>query len=414
MLEFFFEEARTLRRLRSGLMGQHIDGFAEYLRGRQYARWTGRGYLRAVAHLGIWMERGGIAFENLNEQVLKGFVEHLPCCTCLRRNRGIYENARAGTAHFLAYLRAHGVLSTPLPVVRQVPELVTAFEDWMRDYRGVRESTLVTYRTTLLELIASLGPCPAQYDARTIRQFVMALSNHHGRSRAKTVVTAVRMLLRFAAAHSMCSASLADAVPTIAEWRLSSLPQYVLPAVVEQLIASCDLAAVQGIRDRAILLLLARLGLRAGDVAGIRMRDIDWQAATLHLDGKGRREVLLPVPQDVGDAILSYLEHRPAHDEHELVFLGLHAPFAPLQTASAISGVVDIAARRAGVAMPRHGAHVLRHSAATAWVRNGVPLDGVGALLRHRNIETTAHYAKVNVEQLRAVALPWPMEAAPC
>ena len=295
MLEFFFEEARTLRRLRSGLTGQHIDGFAEYLRGRQYARWTGRGYLRAVAHLGIWMERSGIAIENLNEQVLKGFFEHLPCCACLRRNRGIYGDAGAGTAHFLAYLREHGILSAPLPVVCQVPELVTAFEYWMRNYRGVRESTLVTYRTALLELIASLGPYPAQYEAGTIRQVVMTLSNRHGRSRAKTVVTAVRMLLRFAASHAMFSASLADAVPTIAEWRLSSLPQR-LARGREQLIASCDPAAVKGFAT-AILLLLARLGLRAGDVAGLRMRDIDWQRHTLHLDGKGRREVLLPVPK---------------------------------------------------------------------------------------------------------------------
>jgi integrase len=184
--------------------------------------------------------------------------------------------------------------------------------------------------------------------------------------------------------------------------------RFLSPDVVDQIVASCDPATARGRRDRAVLLLLTRLGLRAGDVAGMRLGDLDWSEATLTVFGKSRREVRLPLPQEVGDAILAWLSGgRPDRDDH--VFFGLRAPIVPL-TRSSVATIAASAARRADATMPRVGTHMLRHSAATAWLRGGLSLPAIGALLRHRSQETTAIYAKVDVDLLRTVVRPWPEE----
>jgi site-specific recombinase XerD len=189
-----------------------------------------------------------------------------------------------------------------------------------------------------------------------------------------------------------------------------------LPAVgdVEQVIAACDTATAHGLRDRAILLLLARLGLRAGDILGLRLGDLDWAEATLRVHGKGRREVRLPLPQDAGDALLAYLERARLGSREPRVFLRCSAPYRPLARSSCISAIVRLALHRAGIASPpSRGANLLRHSAATALLRDGATLDAVSALLRHRSLDTTVHYAKVDLPMLRGVAQPWP-EDVPC
>jgi site-specific recombinase XerD len=188
------------------------------------------------------------------------------------------------------------------------------------------------------------------------------------------------------------------------------LPRYIGVAEVERLIATCDLTTPAGARDRAVLLLLARLGLRAGDVVALRLDAIDWQQATLTVRGKGRRETKLPLPQDAGDAVLDYLKRgRPCVARDEL-FLMANAPFRSLR-GSTVSSIVCRALDRGGIAAPTKGANLLRHSAATAMLRGGATLDMVGAVLRHRSADMTAHYAKVDVLMLQQIAQPWPGDA---
>ena len=175
------------------------------------------------------------------------------------------------------------------------------------------------------------------------------------------------------------------------------------------MIASCDCSRAVGIRDRAILLLLSRLGLRAGDILNLRLSDIDWREGTLLVSGKGRREVELPLPQDAGEALLRYLnEARPALDV-DRVFLCVSAPVRPMQTSASVSGVVRPAVGRAGISNPPTcGANLLRHSAATSMLRSGATLDAIGSMLRHCSPNTTVHYAKVDVLMLRRIVQPWP------
>ncbi len=176
------------------------------------------------------------------------------------------------------------------------------------------------------------------------------------------------------------------------------------------MLAACQGAGLRQLRDRAIILMLVRLGLRSGDVARLRLRDINWNSGTLQVIGKGRCQVRLTLPQDVGDALLSYLECRPANIDTDYVFVRSIAPkpWRPFVSGDGVSSVVEHALKRANIDAPAKGAHLLRHTAATEMLRNGVPLDQAGLVLRHRSIDMTAYYAKVDVALLQPVAQPWP------
>lgn len=414
MLDKYFEDASTLARLRSGPTGPFVDGFAGALQASGYARWTARGYLRAATHLGTWMQAAGLDIGDLGDIALSDFAAHLPTCKCLRRNKGIYSDAVAGARLFIDHLADRaGLPRVQPPATKTIPEPVERFEHWMLNHRGVTASTLTTYRPVLIELQDRVGNA-AGFTARSLRQFVSARAARHGRSRAKTVVTAVRMYVRYAIAHSLCAPQLADAIPTIAEWRLSALPVYICPADIERIIEATDATTPRGLRDHAMLLLLARLGLRAGDITGMRLEDIDWETGTLLVAGKSRCSTRLPLPQDAGDALIAYLAKGRPDTQDPHVFLRLRAPVGRVRASGTVSSIVNRAAQRAGVRMPRGGAHVLRHSLATALVRDGMPLSAVGVVLRHKSEQTTAHYAKVDLSSLHRIAQPWPTEASPC
>jgi site-specific recombinase XerD len=215
------------------------------------------------------------------------------------------------------------------------------------------------------------------------------------------------MFLRFLVVAGKCEPGVEYAVPTIAEWRLSRLPKYLQPEEVERAIDACDLSTATGARDRAVVLLMARLGLRAGDVAALKLCDVKWEEATLVVSGKNRREARLPLPKDVGDAIRFYLENYRPRVENKEVFISHKAPLGSI-TYSTISRTARRTLERAGIDAPSYGAHVFRHSAATGLLRQGASLQTIGTLLRHDSIETTAHYAKVDVDLLKQVTMPWP------
>jgi integrase len=219
--------------------------------------------------------------------------------------------------------------------------------------------------------------------------------------------------LRYLAARGLCQADLDEAVPGYACWRLAELPRYLTAEQVDCLLAACDGDTPCRRRDRAMLLLLARLGLRAGDVAQLRCSDIEWETGTLRVCGKSRHQVRLPLPQEVGEAILAYLECRPLACRSDRVFLRNIAPYRPMLNGDGVSSAMKRIMKRAGVISPVKGAHALRHTAATQMLRHGVPLEQIGLVLRHRGIDTTAYYAKADINLLKQIAQPWP-EALSC
>ncbi|HEY5101034.1 MAG TPA: tyrosine-type recombinase/integrase [Gaiellaceae bacterium] len=277
----------------------------------------------------------------------------------------------------------------------------------MRKRRGTCDTTLKGYCRHVGRLLSAVGDDPRRVDARSLRLFVLRESRRHGVPHSSSVVSALRAFVRFLIATGQCPSNLDGAVPVVAGWRLASMPKFIPYEDVERVIASCDRRTAKGRRDRAILLLLARLALRAGDVRQLRLTDLDWAHGAVVVCGKGQRPVRLPLPQDVGDAILAYLRRGRPRVDSPFVFLRSTPPFGPFHPAS-LADVTHYAILRAGVRAPHHGTHLFRHSAATEMLRRGATLDQIQTVLRHASPETTLQYAKVDVEALRAIAQPWP------
>ncbi len=411
MLDQYFSAPKTLARLRAGLSGPYIDGFADALEQDGYSQGSAVRYLRAAAHLGHFLQGNGGTLADISASTLDAFHRHLPRCHCPFSNGGrANHHVFFGAKRFHAYLFQRGVCQNdPVPRLQNPePALITSFREWFQRHRGAAEPTLRQYCRGAADLVNTLGEDVSQWNAQQIRTFLLDRANQCGKSTAEKLITAMRAFLRYLSFMGLCRIDLDQAVPTLAHWRLASLPQCLKSEEVDRLITACEGSSTRRLRDRAMILLLVRLGLRAGDVAQLRLGDLEWESGTLRVLGKGRYEVRLPLPQDAGDALLRYLECRPEAGRTDRVFVCNIAPFKPFVSGHCVSGVVKRALRRAGVTTAAKGAHLLRHTAATEMLRHGVPLAQIGLVLRHRSIDMTAYYAKLDVAVLKQVAQPWP------
>jgi site-specific recombinase XerD len=410
MLTSYFKHPFTLRNLLSGPAGPYLDDFASELTRAGYCRNKIRAHLRGAGRFSAWAARSGLTIDTLDSRALAQFGRSLKSQGRLRCRRGAYSKTFVGARRFVDFLQARGVVPMPAPAVEA--ELLTEFCHWMDTQRGVTETTLNGYRPALRRLLVALGDHPEHYTVKQLRGFVLDRTRDNRTSQAKTTVTVLRMFLRFLITRGRCAPELLVAIPTIAGWRRSSLPNYLCAEEVERVIDTCDCTTTIGARDRAVLLLLARLGLRAGDVAALQLNDIDWEQGVFRVAGKNRRQTALPLPQDVGEALLHYLaNHRPCVDTSH-VFITVIAPLVPFSRWM-VSTITARALHRAQIDAPSYGAHLLRHSAATAMLRQGTSLEAIGAVLRHASIETTRVYTKVDVDLLEQVVVPW-LEVQSC
>ena len=397
-------------RMDAGALTSHAKDFRDQLAGLGYTRLTLMSYWDSSRHFAEWLDRAGIASADIDERVVAQFARHRCNCSGTRRERRLSARYVRRALRFVCFLTERGIARFP---ARSTPHstdsTVAAFQEWLRQHRGISERTIERHGRMIMRLLPALGDDPAEYDARRVRCAIIAESKRTSSSYAKTMTTALRGYLRFLAAREACRPWLDQAVPTVPQWRLSALPRYLPASDVERLIASCDPNKPHGIRDRAILLLLARLVLRAGDILEMRLDDFVWNEGLLRVRGKSRREIRLPLPQDAGDAVLDYLGRARPSAPSQKVFLRSSAPYRPFAQSSTVSSIVRLALQRAGIIdTPSKGATLLRHSAATAMLRAGATLDAIGAVLRHRSADTTAHYAKVDIAMLRQIAQPWP------
>jgi len=410
MLETYFSAPKALRRLRSGISGPHIDAFADDLERDGYAPSSAVRYIRAAAHLGCFAQRRGRGLADIDLHTLHAFAVHLRHCQCPHFKRAkISYHARFGAKLFHQRLVDCGICSRE--PVRDTPTdlaLVTAFRDWFQTHRGVKQPTLRQYSRGATELVKALGEDVGQWTSQAVRNFLLKRAGQCGAPTTQKLITSLRAFLRYLNFHGESRDDLALAIPAFAHWRLAKLPRCLSTEEVGRLIAACDGTDPGRLRDRAIVLMLVRLGLRSGDVAQLRLTDIDWNSGTLQVIGKGRYQVRLPLPQDVGDAMLRYLERRPDYIDTDHVFVRSIAPYRPFASGDGVSSVVKHALQRARIEAPAKGAHLLRHTAATEMLRNGVPLEQAGLVLRHRSIDMTAYYAKVDVALLKQIAQQWP------
>lgn len=395
-----------------GPLSPWIDEFAADLAAQRYTPLSIEGYTASARHFAAWLGCVSIPIDAIDDNVVRRFAEHRCRCPGGRRWLRVSPKYSRRAGRFVVFLQRAGIARPPLEVASPYP-LLDAYQCWLGIHRGLSERTIGRHRRDLHRLLPALGSATHDYDAALVRKVVREWRERTGPANMRTITSALRSYLRFLAGVGLCQPNLDCAIPPVLQWRLSSLPRYLAAADVEQVIASCDKLTRGRLRDRAILLLLARLGLRAGDVAGLKLSDIDWTSGMLRLSGKARRQVRLPLPQDVGDALLAYIEQERPRVGQDAVFLMMVAPYRSFAQSSHVSTIVALALKRAGISdAPSTGASLLRHSAATSMLRSGATLEAVGTVLRHRSLDMTAHYAKVDIAMLEQIAQPWPGEPA--
>lgn len=392
----------------------HLDAFLDRCAAQGYGSIRLSTYRSSCRHILIWLHQSRIAIRNVDGGTLNRFLDH--DCVCPGSFEAPQPRVSRHSARyvypftkFLRYLAESGVVSSPVePSCADADPTIERFGTWLRQHRGIGERTVRQYTQLARSLKTDLGPAPCDYTAEVVRAVLLRRFASASWHQARWLATTMRMFLRFLTSSNTCLPALVDAVPKAPVWALASLPRYASAEVIERVIASCDITTPVGLRDRAILLLLARLALRAGDIVTLRLDDIDWRRALIRVCGKSRHEVNLPLPQDAGDAALAYIEHARPRVPHDRVFLRARAPCRPFASSSAVTSIVAHALNRAGMDDVRpQGAYLFRHSAATGLLRSGESLEMIGALLRHRSINTTVIYAKTDRPMLLEVAQPW-------
>jgi site-specific recombinase XerD len=388
-----------------------IKGFTAQLSHQGYAPNTIHAKCDLLADLSRWLDRRKLSLAALDERRLRQFQAS-------RRLRGKGRRGDPATARqLLQYLREHGQTAPAAQAIDVQPAalVVRDFEAFLRSERGLSTATVVSYlpvvRRFLHERFGRRALRLEQLRAQDLHRFVVGEIQRVSRTHGKIIVTALRSFLRFLLLRGAVQTDLARTLPGVATWRLSHLPRSLLPEQVERLLACCDRGSPGGKRDYAILLLLARLGLRGGEVENMTLEDLDWERGELVVRGKGPRLDRLPLPADVGAAVARYLYDVRPPCATRRVFVRMLAPYQGLEQ-SAVCCVVRRALARAGLDPEHKGAHLLRHSLATNLLRRGASLSEIGQLLRHRQPTTTQIYAKVDIEALRGIALPWPGSAS--
>src|SRR5574338_9104 len=392
--------------VREGSLRVFVPIFAEQMCTQGYAPASMKASIRLVQDFVVWLDQRGIERGNLSTALAAEYLSERWVHRCRRRGEAFTLRS------FIRFASPEAAPADPQEV-RPACRVRQEFERYLQYERGLAAATVGLYGNAIgrfLEHAFGAGEVRlGELDAADIVRFVQAeaVRLHHSK-RAKVMTTALRAFLQYGRYHGDIHADLHACVPTVANWSMAGIPRTISTSQVERLLASCDRCKTTGRRDYAILLLLVRLGLRASEVVELRLDDIDWDEASIRIRGPAQRCDRLPLPSDVGAALVAYLrDGRPACPARN-VFLRLRAPRRPLSGPSAVSCVVCRALRRAGIDAALKGAHLLRHSLATQMLGNGASLGEIAEILRHRNVETTTIYAKVDLDALRKLALPWP------
>ncbi|WP_198169877.1 site-specific integrase [Agromyces laixinhei] len=369
-----------------------------------YTPGTIRNMLKDLGQVGRWLSSEGLVAEQLNEERVVAFL-------AARRAAGQRRvpGVRA-MAPLLSYLREIGVAPGAQPPVTPLGGLLARYRSWMVQERGLAPATVLRYENTARRFLQEQATdddafTPEALTGADVNEFLLRECTRVSSGSAKGRVAELRSVLGFLYLQEITRLRLGTAVPPVGGWRFASLPPTVSAADVQLLLDSCDRSTSIGLRDFAMMTLVARLGLRSVEIARLELRDVDWRAGELVVRGKARRQDRLPLPADVGEALVGYLSagRNPAGARH--IFLTCRAPRGPIR-ADLVGDVVERACKRAG--QPVVGPHRLRHALAGELLRHGAGLVAISQVLRHQDLATTALYAKVDLDALRQVAQPWP------
>lgn len=394
-----------------GFLDTHVESFLGQLRATGYAERTlrkKRSILRAFTR---WSKTEQLVCEQIGESHVAAFVKQLPKHQRLPRQSVLHA--------FLAHLRMRTGMSAPAPQLdcSLAARLYRRYIDYLRDDRGLAENSILVYTPHIHDLLnrvatsaeGSCSPLPDRLEAGTIRDFILDRIRGRSSSHARLLVAALRSFLRFLYSKGETATDLSVCVPAVCVWQQAAVPLFLSVEEVNRVLAAPDRSTARGRRDHAILLLLARLGLRAGEVVRLELSHINWRSGNITIHGKGPSAERLPLLCDIGEALALYLSKDRSSSESARVFLRMIAPQVGLSGPAAVGHIVRKALADAHVQRSGRGAaHIFRHSLATRMIRHGASLGEISQVLRHRSENTTALYAKVDFEALRGVARLWP------
>jgi len=399
----------VLARAPDGPFAAHIGAFAESRSALGYVRGSIHRQVLLAAGFSHWLKQKGVALRQVSPDHPSQYLR------CRARRVRPCPGDAAALRHIMEFLRREGVIPVEkIAAPRRTPaeRCTQAYAEYLHDARALARQTIVNYvpfvRGFLRDRFGEEAVRLGRLTASDVVQFVQRHAPQLHLKRAKLLTTALRSFLRYARYRGKSSFDLAAAVPIVANWSMPSIPRAIGDDQIRQLLASIDRHTAIGRRDYAIVLVLARLGLRSGEVASLELDDIDWTAGHVSVRGKRGHRTALPLPGDVGTAITAYLRDGRPCSTSRRVFLRTKAPIGGFVSQSGIGSIVRHALHRAGIQAPTTGAHQFRHALATRMLRRGASLAEIGEILRHRHPQTTTIYAKVDVTALRTLALPWP------
>lgn len=398
----------VLSRAPDGPLAGHIRAFAQWQKAKGYAQYSIHRQVLVVAGFSHWLKQQGVALRQVRSdqpsQYLRDRARRVRIC------RGDAPALR----HLLGFLRHKGVITAEKATHQPTPaeRCADQYGQHLREARSLAKATVVNYVPFIRGFLRNRfgnGPVKlARLDANDVVRYVQRQAPQLHLKRAKLLTTALRSFLRYARFRGEVVLDLAAAVPIVANWSMPSIPRAIGPDQVRRLLVSIDRRTAMGCRDYAIVLLLARLGLRSGEVASLDLEDIDWGTGQLSVRGKRGQRTALPLPADVGAAIAAYLRHGRRRSNSRRVFLCSRAPARGFLTPGGIGSILRHRLEDASIQAPTKGAHQFRHALATQMLRRGASLAEIGEVLRHRSPQTTTIYAKVDLKALRMLALPWP------
>jgi site-specific recombinase XerD len=391
-------------RRRAGQLGPQVEGYQAWLTQRGYTPGTVRSMLKDLGQVGLWMSTQGLEAAQLDEERMTAFLS--------ARQASGYRRVPGTRAMvpLLSYLREAGVTPAAKPLLTPLGALLGQYRSWLVQERGLAATTVLRYENTarrFLQEQASVGDDfePATLNGMDVNAFLLRECARVSAGSAKGRVAELRSVLRFLYLQGITPLRLGTAVPPVGGWRLATLPPEMTVGNVQLLLDGCDRSTAIGVRDFAMIMVLARLGLRSIEVARLELRDVDWRAGELVVRGKAGRHDRMPLPGEVGEALVAYLSAGRNPEDARHLFLTCRAPRGPIR-ADLVGDVVERACKRAR--LPHVGPHRLRHALAAELLRRGAGLVAISQVLRHQDLATTALYAKVDLNALRQVAQPWP------
>jgi site-specific recombinase XerD len=405
--EDYLGRSRLFRRLKNGSHGQLIEHYAARLVEVGLARHGIWRSLKLISDVLTWIARSRSMLTGLDEHMVARYLRHRA------RKQSIYQGDRAALKRWLSVLRDAGTIAQPaLSPVTPRDQISAEFGDYLQRERGLAPRSVRRRLPTIRQFLCEV--CPAGKDdlGKINHADVVRYVERHARDGSppsgRVMCSSLRAFLRYLHHKGLNPVPLAGCVPSIRQWKLANLPAYLSAEQVQKVLDSCDRATAIGRRDYAILMMLAKLGLRANEVATLTLDDIDWRSGEMRVRAKGRQRVVMPIPPDVGAAVVTYLRDRPK-SSRRLLFLRALAPRVGFASHCAITMIAKTALQRAGIrGFARQGAHLFRHSLATELLKAGATLSEIGQLLRHNSHDTTRIYAKVDIDALQTLSQPWP------